>query len=287
MSRIFKPRRANKSSAKTPSGRLKNLILEEGEFMILKDDIDPNANNAYDFFIGDGVTPLSDLPSSIAGGGSSERVTIIPDSSSTSTQAINNIVSNSLLGALIGSIKQALIKINSEKANVSHTHSQYAAISHNHDDRYTKLNNNATFTNEVKINAGVGASDYPRVNFARDNSTRPVKIDSPANNEIVIGASVITVEDNLNGSYNKNSTYFTNSNVYITNKDSGDVGTTKLNSKTDGLVATSLDNNSANQNTNLYLFKKKTGEAGANSKVLTKANFTLVGDVLYIDTESV
>jgi len=283
MSRIFKPRRANKSSAKTPSGRLKNLILEEGEFMMLKDDTSANSN--YEFYVGDGTTTLYDLPPAITGGSASESVVIVPDTSSTSAEAISHIVSGSLLGNLIGSIKQALTKINSEKANVNHTHTGYALTTHNHDDRYARLNNSTTFSNEIKLNEGASTGTYPRINFARITSTAPVKIESQTNDGVTITSPRIYFESRTNNNqYQQGNVYFSNDKVHISTVSGTSTYHTTTVATADGANIESLDSNNTAQNTNLYLYKDDGNNHTGASRVLTEANFSLSGDVLTITT---
>lgn len=289
MSKIFKPRRAVKSSTKTSSGVNKDIILQDGEMMLIKDDTNPSMNNVYDLYMGDGVTTIENLAPSISGTATGQNVTVINDTSATASSAIGNIVSGKSIGQLVGSIKQALSKILTEKANVNHTHSNYAASTHTHDDRYTRINNNATFSNEVRIMAASTATSWmgpqPRINLSRTDSPSPMMIEGTTNTGMLINSPTIWFENRSNANGRDiNNSYFINSRVHITNADSNNTGHGQIGANANGLDITRLDNNNVAANTQLFLYKKQSGQSGVYSKTLTEANFTLDNGTLYINT---
>ena len=104
MSKIFKPRRG---SASVMSGAKANTVLAAGEMFVEFEGAIGNSLASIKF--GDGSTAYSSLPYALKNvNPTSTAITITPDASSTSAAALNNVVSNTPLGKIIGSLKQAI-----------------------------------------------------------------------------------------------------------------------------------------------------------------------------------
>ena len=106
--RIFKPRRTLRSSAK--SGANKNIVLEDGELMVVRKGPDNEYNKGVksDIYIGNGVTKLEQMKPAVYGDTSEEPIDVSLDSSTTSQEALSKVVSGKTLSALIGALKKAI-----------------------------------------------------------------------------------------------------------------------------------------------------------------------------------
>ena len=102
MSKIFKPRRG--TTYTMTSTDKKNTVLAKGELFIEV----PNTGvgtGASKIKIGDGVTTYENLPEALSGSGKSDVST---SSSTTVTQALNNVVSGKTIPYLFGELKKAV-----------------------------------------------------------------------------------------------------------------------------------------------------------------------------------
>lgn len=111
MSKILKLRRG---LASTMSGAKASTVLAAGEIFAELPNTGVGTGTGK-FKMGDGVTPYSQLPYFMEQTDpTTSEITITADSSSTSTAALNNVTSNTALGSLIGSLKQAISLTKSE-----------------------------------------------------------------------------------------------------------------------------------------------------------------------------
>ena len=105
MAKIFKPRRALRSSVK--SGSKRTLVLASGELMLVgKSAI--GENSKADLYLGDGVSQIQNLSPAMYGDTSEEDITITDDTSTTATAALGNVTSGATLGSILGSLKKAI-----------------------------------------------------------------------------------------------------------------------------------------------------------------------------------
>jgi hypothetical protein len=105
MAKIFKPRRALRSSVK--SGSKRTLVLASGELMCVgKTAI--GENSKADIYLGDGVSQIQNLQPALFGDTSEEDMTITDDTSSTATAALGNVTTGATLGSILGSLKRAI-----------------------------------------------------------------------------------------------------------------------------------------------------------------------------------
>lgn len=105
MAKIFKPRRALRSSVK--SGSKRTLVLASGEMMLVGKTAIGEGSKA-DLYLGDGVSQIQNLAPAMYGDTSEEDITITDDSSTTATAALGNVTSGAKLGNILGSLKKAI-----------------------------------------------------------------------------------------------------------------------------------------------------------------------------------
>ena len=105
MAKIFKPRRALRSSVK--SGSKRTLVLASGELMMVgKSAI--GENSKADLYLGDGVSQIQNLTPAMYGDTSEEDMTITDDTSTSATAALGNVTTGATLGNILGSLKRAI-----------------------------------------------------------------------------------------------------------------------------------------------------------------------------------
>lgn len=105
MAKIFKPRRALRSSVK--SGSKRTLVLASGELMLVGKSAIGEGSKA-DLYLGDGVSQMQNLTPAIYGDTSEEDITITDDTSTTASAALGNVTTGNTLGAILGSLKKAI-----------------------------------------------------------------------------------------------------------------------------------------------------------------------------------
>ncbi len=105
---IFKPRRAIRESVK--EGSKKNIVLEDGELMVVRKSADGALVKGVksDIYIGNGTTTMEELKPALYGDTSEEPITVTPDESPDSTTALNKVTSGKPLSELVGSLKRAI-----------------------------------------------------------------------------------------------------------------------------------------------------------------------------------
>lgn len=105
MAKIFKPRRALRSSVK--SGSKRTLVLASGELMLVGKSAIGESSRA-DLYLGDGVSQMQNLSPAMYGDTSEEDITITDDTSTTASAALGNVTTGKTLGAILGSLKKAI-----------------------------------------------------------------------------------------------------------------------------------------------------------------------------------
>ena len=105
MAKIFKPRRALRSSVK--SGSKRTLVLASGELMMVGKSAIGEGSKA-DLYLGDGVSQIQNLSPAMYGDTSEEDMTITDDTSTTASAALGNVTTGKTLGAILGSLKKAI-----------------------------------------------------------------------------------------------------------------------------------------------------------------------------------
>ena len=113
MAKIFKPRRATKS---TMAGSVKKTtVLDAGEMMVVSLENSESGTiggiNKHNIYIGDGARQFSQLKPALYGDSSEEPITINASSAETTQAALSEITTGKKLGNLIGSLKTAIEKI--------------------------------------------------------------------------------------------------------------------------------------------------------------------------------
>lgn len=106
MSKVLKLRRGRRS---TMLGTKASTVLASGELFGLVPDTGAGTG-AMDLYMGDGTTAFSSLPVAIHGDPSAAEITVTADASTTATAALANVVTGRTLGAIVGSLKQAVTK---------------------------------------------------------------------------------------------------------------------------------------------------------------------------------
>jgi len=202
MAKIFKPRRSIQASVK--GGSKKTTILAAGELMVVSRGNSIGGGFKHDIYIGDGITQMQNLDPALYGDTSVEDITVTADASATATAALSNVVTGRTLGALIGSLKQAIIKTTSEindrintieiditgdldqrYAQINHTHTGYAPTDHNHDGRYWMMST-AVGSTAVRLSNKfdlTGDSEGGNLTLYAPNGTGFMQIDHHTNNE--------------------------------------------------------------------------------------------------------
>ena len=114
MSKIFKPRRGQKSTMNGPKA---NTVLAAGEMFFEIPNGGLNSGPGR-IMLGDGTSAYSALkPFMEQTDVSTAQVTVTADNSSTSTAALNNVATGATTGAIVGSLKQAISLTKSELTN--------------------------------------------------------------------------------------------------------------------------------------------------------------------------
>jgi len=105
---ILKPRRSIRNSVK--QGSKKNIVLEDGELMIVRKTADSAQAKGVksDIYIGNGATTMEEMKPAVYGDTSEEPIDITADASSDASAALNKVTSGKPLSELIGSLKRAV-----------------------------------------------------------------------------------------------------------------------------------------------------------------------------------
>ncbi len=198
MAKIFKPRRSILTSVK--GGAKKTTILAAGELMVVSRGSSIGGGFKHDIYIGDGITQMDDLNPALFGDTSVEDITVTADASASSATALANVVTGKTLGALIGSLKQAIVKLNTELNQRINTIEvditgdldlRYAQINHNHNDVYWEIstaNSSTAVSLANKFNLA-GNSSGGNVTLYSPNGTNYLVLDHNQNNSARINFS--------------------------------------------------------------------------------------------------
>lgn len=147
MASIFRIRRG---SASTMSGAKKDIILAAGELFAEYPD-EGMGTGAGRLFLGDGSSPFSELQPFLESSAADldiETIEVVANTKTTSTAALNDVVSNNTIGSLIGSLKQAVSLVKSELTSSINTTATNAssALTAAKNELNTKINNIPTNT---------------------------------------------------------------------------------------------------------------------------------------------
>lgn len=193
MAKIFKPRRATKS---TMAGSVKKTtVLEAGEMMVVSLENSESGTiggiNKHNIYIGDGARQFSQLKPALYGDSSEEPITIATSSATTTEEALREVTSGKKLANLIGSLKTAIEKISiSPQLNNWHVIPVIGTFTNN-----LKQNNTTGYTN-IQIKKDTEGSDKtnPTYNKYYINLTKLLDVNFgkyyPKYNKICIKAKI-------------------------------------------------------------------------------------------------